>query len=351
MESGGIVLNIVGILIILYLLADYLEVFKLENLTKVNTNYALYGSIGLLVAYAITDAAFSDAIPTVFKEYAVLLVVVITILVIAPRIPFVRDMQSTALWIICFYGLWIGLKSLAESASKHQAPSVSSGPKPRTLERFENTEVSLLEKVQAAIQRVQEDMETLVNQEDDTCAIIQEVEDGYVGVQSAPPDESEFSLPKGDQYARKTVRQTRAKSTFQKLWALKAGAAGILECFQSGDSALQSAAMELQGLLESEEALATLQKADKMVAALQFARSMMDRGGISDGFQNPSGKSLDTLTGKELEAAVQSLLAKEATLHRRVLEIQELLNPMRSTLNKQYKKGAMLESGKYSGYM
>lgn len=237
----------------------------------------------------------------------------------------------------------------------------------RRIEQFQQ-EPALLKDMQTAIDRAQNTIDNLVEQTDSTCAIMKEVEQGYLGAKSAPEDEIEYKLPKDEQEKRKQSRQERAIKAFATNRRIYAATRNTvpLECFQNLNTTIATNATEyeislrelciqLHTLLENEETLAQIKKVQSMEADLEYADRMLNK---SEGFQDtpttttaPSTtptQIYSTLRGQELDKAARNLLQKELNLYNAVTQLQNKVKAVRSRIGKSYMKVNMVATGNYN---
>ncbi len=215
----------------------------------------------------------------------------------------------------------------------------------------------LLQQIQAAIRRIEENGEIILDQTDSTCSLVKDVEQGYVGARAAPTDDSEYDLPKEEQDKRRVAREARAAASFQenrRVYAsLRNSVVPLLECFQtqvSEDSAedleLRAACTELQTLLENQEVLLQVQKSTQVQIALEFANKQLNR---AEGFQTaPSTRTLATLRGPALIATAQQLLLRELDLYVAILRNEQELKATQDRVKKQMYKASLVQKGNFN---
>lgn len=233
---------------------------------------------------------------------------------------------------------------------------------------------SLASKLQTAIDRAQDTLDSLVEQTDQTCAIIKEVEQGYVGAKSGPEDEMEYKLPETEQQQRKNRRQERAQKAFATNRGIYAATRNTtpLECFQNPntdssvaaaiaddasdeDITLRELCVQLHNLLENTETLAQIRKIQQMEVDLDFAGRQLNKS-EAETFQNgvatdekPTATQIyATLRGSALEEAAQKLLQKERSLFNSVQAIEQKVSGLRSRMGKTYRKANMVATGDYN---
>jgi hypothetical protein len=280
------------------------------------------------------------------------------------------------LWGMLVYAIYRAIRGLLDYRLTNLAPKPVGPYAPfegfrgfsaGTTEEFQATAVAaepkLLKDMKAAIDRVQDTLDQLVEQTDSTCAIIKEVEQGYVGAKSGPEDESEYKLPQDEQEKRKQSRQERAMKAFatnRKVYAATRNVAN-LECFQNAvtttdatdyEISLRELCVQLHSLLENAETLAQIKKVQSMEAELEFADRQLNK---SEGFQDSAPavgltptQIYSTLRGETLDKAARSLLQKELNLYNSVTQIQNKVKNVRSRMGKSYQKINMVATGNYN---
>lgn len=273
---------------------------------------------------------------------------------------FRRTWGTLLFWGALSAGLIVLLGALLE-----KQPTCSTGIGSRRMcEGFQDTKGpygDLLERVQAAIGRIQEDITTLSDIGDQTCALVNEVEEAYAGASAGNVPESEFSLPRDVQESRRQERLARAHQQFKRQRALfhqVRSQAPMLECFQNStddnteEKELQAAVLELQTLLENEQVVASIQATEQIGIALQFTNKYLDKGlpaETGEGFQasDPGGAAVavGSLWGPALIRYTTQLLNREAVFHSQVLKLADVATSTRSRVDAQYNRAARLESG------
>lgn len=273
------------------------------------------------------------------------------------------------LWGMLVYGLYRGIRGLVDYRTVARPC-----PAPQAVPRFEPFQTqgpapapALPQLLQSAIDRTQDTLDALVEQTDATCAIMAEVEQGYIGARSGPEDEAEYKLPTEEQDRRKRSRQERAMKAFATSRKMFAGSRNTtpLECFQDVpevseyDLQVRELCAELHGLLENAETLTQIRNVQRMEADLAFAERQLDK---AEGFQDATSVAAgpgpiptptptqiySVLEGTELEAAAKGLLAKELNLRNAVQQLQQKTKAVRARISKSYTKINMVATGDYN---
>ncbi len=305
-----------------------------------------------------------------------------------PVVQFLIGIVPVLLWGILASGLFVVFRTIAQSAANQPTyptsaayepfqaqlaqemkkpvqpapPTNPTNPKPAVRAIQSRSEVGttvpvILGQIQAAISRLQENAEIVLDQTDSTCSIVKDVEQGYIGARAAPTDESEYDLPKEEQEKRRVARESRAASSFaenRRVYAsIRNSLVPMLECFQSevvsdseDDVNLRLACQELQTLLDNQEVLLQVQKSTQVQIALEFANKQLNR---AEGFQTSSpSHSLATLRGPALISAAQQLLLRELDLTIAILRNEQDLKATQDRVKKQMYKASMIQKGNYN---
>jgi hypothetical protein len=268
------------------------------------------------------------------------------------------------LWGMLVYAIYRAIRGLLDYRMANLAPKPVGTPfegfRAVRKEGFQATEEpQLLKDMKAAIDRVQKTVDQLVEQTDSTCAIVKEVEQGYVGAKSSPEDEAEYQLPQEEQEKRKQSRQERAMKAFATNRKIYAATRNVkpLECFQDLNAAttdateyevsLRELCIQLHSLLENTETLAQIKKVQSIEADLDYADRMLNK---AEGFQDATTPTqiYSTLRGKALDSAARGLLQKELNLYNSVTQIQKKIMDVRSRMGRSYQKVNMVTTGNYN---
>lgn len=211
--------------------------------------------------------------------------------------------------------------------------------------------------VERAIKRLEKTLEIIPELTSDICGIVKEIENAYVSTKSGDVDESEFSLPRDQQEARRQARKERAAKIFatnRRLFAKKANTAA-LECFlDETEAELQTAAQELQTLLDDPDVQTHIQAYPSSMNALEFSSNYLNKSiELTDGFQgSPTPPSMSqpvsSLTGAALLRAVENLLQKEAQFSTQTTTLQQTYATVNDRVQSQYRKASRLQSGDVS---
>lgn len=221
----------------------------------------------------------------------------------------------------------------------------------------------LTKRVQLAIDRIQDDIDVLSDLGDQTCSLVNEVEEAYAGSKAGDVPESEYSLPTDVQAERRSKRIKRAHVQFKRqrlVYHNVRSTLPVLECFQNSnadETELQTAAAELQMLLENEQVIASIQSTDQIDIALQFTSDYLDKipeeDTPSEGFQSsaqaptqaPVKLNVGTLRGQDLISETIRLLNAEDKVHTLVEELRQKTKSARERVDAQYSRAVRLERG------
>ena len=284
--------------------------------------------------------------------------------------PFVIELgmfQPVVLWGAIVLGVIIGLVALTRAASCKPAYK----GKTALFEPFESPQESTkryddyVAKLNAASDRIDDLLNDLAEASDDTCNIIRDVEDIYVGNIEAPPSDDETKLPEHMQKERRKKRRERGVVRFNEERALHAklnSSHPVYECFENPESSedaamnlkikedeLREAVRELETYLDQSEVRVAATKIEQLHTALnfseiQFIKAMKEeekRKKETEGFVGTGDLKGDVLFKK-----AEDLLIREQKLHD---DIKQLLNHVTKTkdLQKQaHKTTNNLEEGK-----
>jgi hypothetical protein len=293
-------------------------------------------------------------------------------------IPWLRQVATlytyaapVGIWGTLAFLVYRAIRSLAETRASNTVPV----PVPAHVARFEGFQAtatatapapvkapSLLERLDAAIGRLQDTVSRLIDFSDSTCSIVRDVELGYMGARSAPKDESELSLPAEVQKTRKAQRQETAKKSFLTLRKINASSMNtrILECFQGAqEEDVREYCIQLEGLLENADTLAQIAVGQSMAAELVFADRMIQK---AEAFQNAAAlaptptpdpsesiaEKYAVLSGTALTAAAERLLQKEYQIYTFAEQLEKGIDTLQGKINKTAQKASMLTTGNYN---
>lgn len=233
-----------------------------------------------------------------------------------------------------------------------------SSAKPNAYEQFANEDESYLaqlrsriESITAAKNKVEDAVASLHDSADETCNIMKELEQVYVGNSAAPSDPSEFSLPAAIQEKRRTDRERRAVSRFAEERKLFSAAAQspILECFNAGNS-VSEAEVELAGLCDEITTALDSAEVKMMDIKKQKIRTLMDFNGryLKKALNTATAEGFySELRGPALLVKADTLLGKASTIYNDIMELKHDIKLQRTAVNQLTKRGTDLQAGNY----
>jgi hypothetical protein len=264
--------------------------------------------------------------------------------------------KPSLLWLLAVVLLWIGLSAMVKASCK-PGPANTGGqavfesfanPTPADISRY-------ITEVENAIQRTETSMDRLAKATDDTCNIIQDVEEIYVGNEAAPEDDSELELSEDRQKKREELRRKRGQARFtteRANHAARVSKEPVLECFEDAGSdteleedELRTSAEELASLLDTAEVRLHAKKIAQINTSLKFAEIQFQKAiRAQEDFANPPR----SLKGLDLLKHVDSLLLREAAFTRDVRAVLGNVTYAKQLQRDAKKKGSDLEEGKVS---
>lgn len=210
---------------------------------------------------------------------------------------------------------------------------------------------SRIESITAAKNKVEDAVATLNDTADETCNIMKELEQVYVGNSAAPSDPSEFSLPKAIQEKRRADRERRAVSRFAEERVLFSAAAQspILECFAAGNSVTE-AEDELAGLCDEITVALDSAEVKMMDVKKQKIRTLMDFNGryLKKALNTATAEGFySELRGPALLVKADTLLGKASTIYNDIIDLKNDIKLQRAAVNQLTKRGTDLQAGNY----
>jgi hypothetical protein len=207
--------------------------------------------------------------------------------------------------------------------------------------------------LRAAGDLVQDALDTMNDAADETCNIMREVEEVYVGNSSAPSDPSEFDLPAEIQKKRQQERERRGRLRFaeeRKLYAAMTKKP-VYECFSASSTDVAEAEQELSmlvneitGILDTAEVKLAAEKQEKIRSLLNFNERYLKKAvnaATAEGFWAD-------LKGAALLAKADELLGKAKTIYGDILALKQDVKLQRQVANGLTKKAVALGNGEFS---
>jgi hypothetical protein len=224
-------------------------------------------------------------------------------------------------------------------------------------EQFESSSASpyadRIVRIQDAKNMVQTDIDRLGEIEDETCAIMSEIEEVFLKNSSAAPmTAEEYNLPADIQTKFANKRKDRAKlrwSENKKTYSALRKNVPLLECFVSGGSeeTLATEVSELETLIQSPAVQGILQRVETTRASLGFNAEQLDKGlgPIITGSSSVNEGFASELRGSALLSKADELLGKAMAFHTTINELQSEVKAQANTTKNVINTSTNLLSG------
>ena len=200
---------------------------------------------------------------------------------------------------------------------------------PNIFEHFEDSldakMTSQAASIAAGIQSIQKSIETLDQDGDDVCRVLDYIESGYVGDKSGASDESEYKQDPEEQKRLTERRKKRANSSFKEI---KAQAGPLIECFSSESNAydnLLDKVNEYNQLINSSEYKAASDKLTKLSKTVVFNAKYLGKAAtfiknsekpLKEGFEVVPLSSNDlSVKADKIIAEISSILNNFTQIH------------------------------------
>ncbi len=209
-------------------------------------------------------------------------------------------------------------------------------------------------KVKSIKEQLERDMETISDMADDTCNIMAQIQDTYVGNSAAPSDEDEYNLPKAQQEKLQENRRRRGILRFEeekKQYMALNQRKTILECFSAdaddlaeAEQTLSDEVSDLLAIIDSAEVRLAAEKGEKIDSLLGFNAKYLK-------------KALDTATvegfflelkGTALIAKADELIGKAITVHDKIMMLKAKVAQQKRAAKSLNVQAANLEQGNVS---
>jgi len=234
--------------------------------------------------------------------------------------------------------------------------TITCGPwYPNNYEHFQDSYPTQLKQriqsVQNATSILQSDLDKAGDAADDTCSILKSVERTYISNNSAPSDESEYSLPPEEQQRGAERRQRSASKRFagsMTAFSESHNNQSLLECFagsedvESLEDDLRTGVSELVQLIDSAELKEATKRGQQTWYTLLFTAPMLKKGietAVPEAFA-------DILTGGALLSAADVAVGKANTIHKAFLVIMDQVKNQKQVNSLMTKKSGDLQKGK-----
>jgi hypothetical protein len=209
--------------------------------------------------------------------------------------------------------------------------------------------------VRQAMATLQNDMDILDEDTDDTCDIMKSVEDTFISNKSAPSDESEFELSREEQQKRIDRRKVNAKKSFQEkknVFAASTGKLPLLECFASVDAVAQAqeeladAVNELTTLLDSAEMKLAITKGQKTWLSLLFTAPYLKKA-VDMSTSKPT-ENFASMKDRDLLSQAITLIGKANTIHASFKPLRDQIVAQKAVVRSLNTKAGDLQQGNIS---
>ncbi len=210
-----------------------------------------------------------------------------------------------------------------------------------------------IKQVEAAIERVDDTHDHLMNASDDTCDIIRDIEDVYASNSASPRNMDESNLPEDVLKKKLDDRKKRAKKRMldeRRTFTKNVSSEPMLECFEDAgandeekdleDELSAQATVLEKSLGDAEFALAT-KKSEQIHTALNFAENQLTKN-IK---RVQSAHTEEGFVQSELIARVDKLLAREKEFSEEVDKVIEHTQKAKAMQKEATKKVNDLEEG------
>jgi hypothetical protein len=208
--------------------------------------------------------------------------------------------------------------------------------------------------IRAIKEQLEHDMETLNDLADDTCNIMAQIQDTYVGNTAAPSDEEEYNLPQAQQKKLQENRRRRGILRFEeekKQYMALNQRKTILECFSAdandlaeAEQTLSDEVSELLTIIDSAEVRIAAEKGEKIDSLLGFnakyLKKALDTATVEGFFQE--------LKGTALIAKADELIGKAITVHDKLVILKKKVAQQKLAVKSLTVQAANLEKGNIS---
>jgi hypothetical protein len=247
-------------------------------------------------------------------------------------------------WIALVVAVWIGLAFLVRSSC--QTPTLPVGT--ATFEPFQNPTQrdinTYIRRVEQAQTRAESTLEKLTSGLDDTCLIIKDVEEVYVGNVAAPADTSETELSEERQKQREETRRKRGQQRFteEREANAKKSNTTVLECFASevdmeAEEDLRNSVQDLEAFLDSAQVQLAEKKLASGYADLAFSNTQFKKA-LKEGFAV-------SLRGDALLSYTNTVLQKEGAFYNEAMEFLKAVQETKATQTTFKNKVKALDEG------
>jgi hypothetical protein len=215
---------------------------------------------------------------------------------------------------------------------------------------------SLIKQGQKAVDRVNDTLDTIMNAADDTCSMLKDAEEMYVGNLSAPKTDEEANLPENERNSRIDDRKKRAKKRFieeRKIHAsLKSETFkkhGVYECFEDVASQPEETYMQefnevklsLKTVLDNSEVKLATIRIDQLQTALDFINRLYEKNNQANAAAKEGFES-----GDQDIIEMEALLEREQKFYNASRELLKYVKSAKEIQQGTYKVANEFENGK-----
>lgn len=209
-------------------------------------------------------------------------------------------------------------------------------------------------RVQSIKDQLEIDMESLNNMSDDTCNIMSQIQQIYVGNSVAPVEQEEYNLPEAEQKKLQESRKRRAILRFEhekKQYMALNNKKTILECFSAdqddlaeAEQTLSDAVADLINIIDSAEVRLSARQGERIDSLLGFNAKYLKKALDSatvEGF-------VQQLKGTELIAKADELIGQAITVHNKVLDLRKQVDQQKRAAKSLNVQAANLDNGEFN---
>jgi hypothetical protein len=205
--------------------------------------------------------------------------------------------------------------------------------------------------IQSIKDQLETDIDALNDMADDTCNIMSQIQDIYVGNSMAPSDEEEYNLPQANQTKLQEARKRRAVLRFEdekKQYMALNNRKTILECFSAdqddlaeAEQTLSDAVTDLIRVIDTAEVRMAAEKGEKIDSLLGFNAKYLKKAldaATLEGF-------MQQLKGTALIAKADELIGQAITVHNKLIELRKNVDQQKRAAKSLNVQAANLDKG------
>lgn len=218
-----------------------------------------------------------------------------------------------------------------------------------------------ISRIQTIKEQLESAIDALSETEDDTCNIMLQIEQVYIGNSSAPSNESEYELPVEMQKKladRRKQRATKKWADSKLFYSAFNGNKPMLECFSASSDEVSVAeddllyeVNELDNLLQSPGVRAIEEKLIKTRASLGFNQYYLSKGMKTMMAESASAASEGfaiQLSGGDLLSKADELIGKAIEFYNQIMILKNEVDSQKAVANVMFKKGSGAVNGEFS---